>query len=72
MEIKKTNCAEEIEYVEVGCFNYELTFYKEDDNSGFDIDIEDLQDGGGATITLEKKDIEFLINFLQTDRRKLT
>jgi hypothetical protein len=31
-----------------------------------------LQDGGGSTITLEKKDIEFLINFLQTDKRKLT
>ena len=72
MKTGTTNCSEEIEYVEVGSSNYELTFYKEDDNGGFDIDIEDLQDGGGATITLEKKDIEFLINFLQTDRRKLT
>ena len=72
MEINKTKCAEEIPYIEVGTSFYELTFYQEDKDGIFDIDIEDLIEGGGATIKIEKKDMMLLIDFLKTEVGKLT
>ena len=72
MEINKTKCAEEIPYIEVGNSSYELTFYQEDKDGVFDIDIEDLNEGVGATVKMEKGDMMLLIDFLKTEVSKLS
>ena len=70
MEIKKTECAEEISYVEFESNGFTLTFYGKDSCDDFDIDISDGDGNFGTSIWLRKAELQGLVDFLQNELNK--
>lgn len=69
MEIKKTKCAEEIPYIEVG----EFTIYGADANNEFTIECEVEDDFDrllGSSVSINRRQMKEVVNFLQNELDK--